>query len=423
MAQFFLNLIKMITEPSVELASEADRLRARLLSGMVLPYTLIQCLALIISFLIPNSPVDIRIQQNLAIIIIFYALSYILSRTRWYEIAGIIFTSTLVYGVFEAVLAEHRQDRMVGIICFLSIGVLISCIVMSMRYTIFLVAFVSAGFFYVYKSKPEFEGAVIFFMWLFFIMVTTLGFISTFLLRRAEELVNKQQSKLIISQRMAALGEVAGGVAHEVNNPLAIISTYTQVLERQIDREALDLEHLKKTISSINLATERIKKIVENLIRFSRPDLSESLQNVPLEQIIQSTLDLCYESIQNKKINLVVIYNDPELIVTARPTEISQALLHLVNNAIDEVVNLPEPKIWIIGSRVRSATKISVLDNGKGVALNLKDKIFQPFYTSKFADKHTGLGLNVAHGIASSHGGSLVLETDKHGRTKFSLEI
>jgi len=144
---------------------------------------------------------------------------------------------------------------------------------------------------------------------------------------------------------------------------------------------------------------------------------------VAIQEVIQATLDLCYESIQSKEIELVVVFDEPKLITHGRPTELSQALLHLINNAVDEVANISSPKIWIVASRGRKGVKISVMDNGRGISTEMKDKIFQPFFTSKFSDKHTGLGLNVAHGIAKSHGGSLLLEADKQGRTKFSLEV
>ena len=241
----------------------------------------------------------------------------------------------------------------------------------------------------------------------------------------AGDLIKLQQVKLIQTEKMSALGEMAGGVAHEINNPLMVIKThadYLAILARKGKTVAsADVEAIT---AKINFTVDRIAKIIRGLRAFARDTGNDPFQVSQVERIIRDTLDFCETRIKNNGIDLIVDAIDPGMTVECRSVQIEQIILNILNNAFDVVSGRHEEQAWIRISAqdLGEGVRIEVANGGPAVPSELKQRIFQPFFTTKAIGRGTGLGLSIARGIASAHGGHLDLEEPRR-HTTFSLTL
>lgn len=237
---------------------------------------------------------------------------------------------------------------------------------------------------------------------------------------RTKELENSR-IQLINASKMASLGEMASGLAHEINNPLAIIQGKVKVISLMF--EDLNIKHppLVNEVDKIKVTTERIEKIVKGLRNFSRPSQYDPFEPTSLNKIIQETLDLCSEKFKSEGIS-IIIHNIPKIYISCRPSQISQVLINLFNNSRDAI---RERDIkWIELSFKVSGNTLSIIftDSGPGIPPDIAEKIMEPFYTTKDANMGTGLGLSIAKSLVENHGGILRLDQN-HENTRFILEL
>lgn len=220
-------------------------------------------------------------------------------------------------------------------------------------------------------------------------------------------------------QKMSSLGEMAGGVAHEVNNPLAIILMRSQFLKRELNNKLQNDDPAFTQIDMIESTVNRIAKIIRGLLNFSRNATHDPMEKRPLKKIVQDTLDLCSERFESAQITLkVILENDLEIL--CRPTEISQVLLNLLNNSYDAVYGKANAWVEIRVKPVNGQVEIIVEDSGSGIPADIADKIFEPFFTTKAVGKGTGLGLSVSSGLIADHNGKLSLIPNT-GKTTFQI--
>jgi len=221
------------------------------------------------------------------------------------------------------------------------------------------------------------------------------------------------QTKLMNAAKMAALGEMAGGVAHEINNPLATIGILGEQIKKllEIDADAWKPK-VTEMAGTIVVSVKHIADIVNDLRTFSSGGEQDSFKESSLTQIIKSTLHLCNERCKARRIDLQVDMAD-DIIVYCRPVQISQVLMNLISNSYDALVGFDLPEKWIRVSVQNRPDHVVILvaDSGPGIPEAIRDKIFQPLFTTKEIGKGTGLGLSVSKGIMGSHLGSLTLNT------------
>lgn len=247
-------------------------------------------------------------------------------------------------------------------------------------------------------------------------------------MKQIEREMLHQKSQLEHNAKMAALGEMAGGLAHEINNPVAIISGRAQQLILSLNKDAATKESLLKGLENINQTSQRINRIVRGLRAFSHDTTHEPFVEANLKQIVEDTLTFCEAKFRNNGIKLT--YNIPEeLSLECSPTQISQVLLNALNNSHDAIVDPTEPlepvaadsaPKWI---RIEAALtddqlRISVSDSGSGIPPHLRDKIMQPFFSTKEVGKGTGLGLSISKGIIESHKGQFYFNYENAEHTE-----
>jgi len=240
-------------------------------------------------------------------------------------------------------------------------------------------------------------------------------------IREKEAQLNAAQAKLISSAKMASLGEMAGGIAHEINNPLAIIDANIVLLKKQISQGKIDQDKISTGLNLIQNTTERMAKIVRGLRSFSRDSEGDPMEVVQVSKILQETSSLCQERFRNFNVDFKVKCNS-DYSIECRSIQISQIIMNLLNNSFDAVQNLKDKWISIDISRSGNLLKFTVMDSGSGIKGNVIEKMMEPFFTTKEVGKGTGLGLSISKGIAESHHGKLRYDSSK-SNTCFILEI
>jgi len=228
--------------------------------------------------------------------------------------------------------------------------------------------------------------------------------------KRTEALLDAQQTRIVASSRFSALGEMAGGIAHEINNPLAIIHGRASQLKLWIGKGALDSEKVGSVADQIEKTAMRISKIVRGLKSFSRDSEDDPFEPSCLKEVLEETIALCCERFKNHGILLTPPAVPPGLRIDCRPTQISQVLLNLLNNSHDAVLALPEKWVRVDLEERDAEVVVTVTDSGKGVPPELREKIMQPFFTTKEVGSGTGLGLSISRGLIENHGGRLRLD-------------
>ncbi len=230
-----------------------------------------------------------------------------------------------------------------------------------------------------------------------------------------------QSQRLLYSAKMSSLGEMAGGIAHEVNNPLAIISLRAQRLQEGLASGSLTTEQAIENAAQIEKTCLRINKIIRGLRAFSRDGSRDPMVAENLSSILAETTDLCAQSLKSRGIELTINCS-PALQLECQPVQISQVLLNLLMNARDAVMNLSERWIRIDCSEVDGWIIIKVTDSGLGVSQAIREHMMQPFFTTKGVGEGTGLGLSICKGIVEQHQGRMTYNSDSE-HTQFIVAL
>lgn len=239
--------------------------------------------------------------------------------------------------------------------------------------------------------------------------------------KEAHRLIEEQRASLVNSAKFSALGEMAGGLAHEINNPLAIIRGKATTLKRGLDKGAFDPERLRTELTKIESTSDRIAKIVSGLRMFSRNSEKDPRQATPLHEIITDTLELCHERMMQNGIKFTMDLGEPTDVL-CRSTQISQILINLLQNAFDAIQDLPERWIRLEVEGSIDHVLVKITDCGAGIPAAVVEKMMMPFFTTKSIGKGTGLGLSISKALAEDNGGGLTYDAQS-AHTRFVLQI
>lgn len=224
------------------------------------------------------------------------------------------------------------------------------------------------------------------------------------------------ERRLVQADKLSSIGLLAAGVAHEVNTPLAVISTYAQMLAKQISGD----DQKSKLLEKIAKQTFRASEIVNSLLNFSRTSTTDFLE-VDLNRIIRETLTLIEHQLQKVSVQ-VTTHFDPALPpIKGNAGKLQQVFLNLFLNARDA---MERGGILAIRTSVfDGAARIEVADTGQGISPEHLARIYDPFFTTKAARKGTGLGLSITYGIVREHGGTIEVESQPGSGTRFYVEL
>lgn len=239
---------------------------------------------------------------------------------------------------------------------------------------------------------------------------------------RAREAETKRIAAMAHAAKMATLGQIAAGVAHEINNPVSTASLIAALLKRSVTSGTVSAEFVDTQVNRLELCMQRITKIVSELRGFSRDAVRDPFRLESLQTIFTETLDLCSAGFGLKNISLICDEVSPNWRVWCRASQISQVLLNLLCNAQDAVCDCEERWVRIEVSEREADYEISVSDSGPGVPEAIRDKVMTPFFTTKGPGHGTGLGLSISANIMVDHGGVLYLD-DEASTTRFVVRI
>ncbi|OIR18021.1 sensor protein FixL [mine drainage metagenome] len=262
-------------------------------------------------------------------------------------------------------------------------------------------------------------------------------------LREAHDQLKRTQQQLLQSEKMASLGKLVAGVAHELNNPISFVlgnmhamQRYTPRFKRYLDaihsgatreeleklRAELRIDHILNDLAPLLTGAvegaERTRDIVDGLKRFSAADRDENIE-FNLAETIERTVHWVTRAAPT---NFRVVIDVPkEMPFYGSPGQIQQVITNLVQNASDATENLPDPMLTITAKADGEGICILFRDNGPGISEQAMGKIFDPFYTTKPVGKGTGLGLSISYGIIERHGGRLSVSNAPDGGAEFKL--
>ncbi len=229
----------------------------------------------------------------------------------------------------------------------------------------------------------------------------------------------KIEAQLVQSAKMAAIGEMAAGVAHELNSPLTAILGNIQLLLRESK-----LDDYQQLMRDIYQCGSRCKKIIQNLLIYSRQE-EYQFERLHINDVVEAALGLIGYQLTVSGVHLETVLAEEPLIFGGSRHQIEQIIINLLLNARDAMQELAERRVTIETSRRDEPEgpyiALSVTDYGTGIETEHLDQIFQPFFTTKEATKGTGLGLSVSLGIAESHGGKLLVESEAGSYSMFTL--
>jgi PAS domain S-box-containing protein len=235
----------------------------------------------------------------------------------------------------------------------------------------------------------------------------------------AEEEKRQLEQKAQVTSRLASVGEMAAGVAHEINNPLTGVIGYAQLL---MDGKDIPSD-IRRDLAAINEGAQRVASIVKRLLVFSR-QVKPERRDVDINELIESTLALraYHLRVNNIKVTIQLAPDLPETM--ADPGQLQQVFLNLVVNAETEMkLARGKGKLLIKTEKVDNTIRISFKDNGPGIAKKNLERIFDPFFTTREVGQGTGLGLSLCHGIVAEHNGRIYAESKLGKGATFIMEL
>jgi len=223
--------------------------------------------------------------------------------------------------------------------------------------------------------------------------------------QREQELRDKQE-QLVQAGKLATLGELTTGVAHELNNPLnntgLFVGNAIDFIELGVPDKAPIVRELRHALQQVGKATE----IISHLRTFGRA-APVSREPISVKQVIDRALALMREQLRLRQIEVMVDLGSEETVVMANPIQLEQVFINLLTNARDAVADSPRKAIRISSSVGPAAVEVAFADSGPGIPPGLEQRIFDPFFTTKEVGKGTGLGLSITYGIVKEHGGTI----------------
>lgn len=228
------------------------------------------------------------------------------------------------------------------------------------------------------------------------------------------------QQQIVRAERLATLGELAAGVVHELNNPLTSITVYAEYLVRKLEAQGAEQPDLEK-LRRIGASAQRILRFSRDLVQYARPSGKET-ESVDLAAVVRQSVSICEHLVERGGIQLGVEVAADLPVIQAVAGQLEQVLINLITNAVHAVEN---------GGRVvvractdgDGAVRIEVADSGPGVPEADRERIFEPFYTTKLDGKGTGLGLPIVRNIVEQHRGQIAVVRSDLGGASFRVTL
>lgn len=242
--------------------------------------------------------------------------------------------------------------------------------------------------------------------------------------RNLEKVVEEKVQEVLRTAELASLGEMAGGVAHEINNPLTIIKSSTRILQKLLSQEKFEMATFKEFLDNIDVTVDRIAKIVSGLRNISRSSDGEVKTECRFIDIFNDVLDVAESKFKSRGIQMYKKFSPQEANVKfmANRVQLSQVLVNLLNNSYDAIEATNDPWINLEVKIQDDNIKLIVTDSGAGIPLKVREKMFNPFFTTKEIGKGTGIGLAISKSMVEKMNGKFFYNEQSHN-TSFIVQL
>jgi len=259
------------------------------------------------------------------------------------------------------------------------------------------------------------------------VIVLTVFFAARLMVKKlveADRAVCEMNAQLVQSDKLAAMGKMAASVAHEVNNPLAVISEKTgwcmDLLDEEEFRQSKNSDEFRRSLQKIDEHVDRARKVVHNMLGFARR-MEPRTEDVDINEVIDQTISLLENYARTSNIDIQTDLAPDLPIIASDQAQLQQVFLNLISNAIDAIGS--NGSVGVRSRQQDGYLHVSVKDDGPGMGPEMQRKIFEPFFTTKGAGKGTGLGLWVSLGIVEKMGGTITLESEEGGGSTFTVKL
>ena len=238
--------------------------------------------------------------------------------------------------------------------------------------------------------------------------------------KQLENLLKERNEHFFGQSKFSELGMMSAGIAHEINNPLAIIQAKTTQLLR-IHRDPKRIQDVSDGLELILYSSERINRTVQGVRNFVHQDERTADEEFTVKNLLDDVMAFCGQRMANHGISLR-FYGSQSCSLRGHKIQLEQVILNLLNNSFDAIEFLPDKWIELTVKETEGTVQIFIKDSGGGIPPETANRLMEPFYTTKKVGKGTGLGLAMAKGIVEKHGGSLIY-IDEGQHTTFMVEL
>lgn len=412
-----MELLDKMFKPWNPTLDATDARRATLLALLLL--SRLVAVSILCIFLIVSAEVN---EPGIYFAVVANVFAYIISRTKHYKWgAWLIIVQTLVAA--PVTLQQiHKSDLVLMSPMWLSIGIFISALVLSIKETLLTMILTILTFLYLLFIVPAAYASHIEVQGIFCIVLGLLALASNYMRDFSEKQIQEERAKVIHASRLSLIGEMAGGLAHEINTPLTVIQFKVEEINERIKGEEQILEDLLPATAMIQSTITRIARSVKALRTFAKEAHNETKKEFALSTVIKETLALCQERYLHSGVKIDTEAIDPEIHLYGQQNQISQVLLNLLTNSFEAVQRRPESWIRIEFKIFPQTVQIHIVDSGSRIKKDFHAKLFVPFFTTKDVGEALGLGLSISRGIVESHYGRIFYDQESP-HTRFVVEL
>jgi C4-dicarboxylate-specific signal transduction histidine kinase len=241
--------------------------------------------------------------------------------------------------------------------------------------------------------------------------------------RREQELREKQE-QLVQAGKLATLGELTTGVAHELNNPLNNIGLFIGNAIDLIELGMADTDS-ERILQELHSAVQQVRKATEIISHLRTFGRAASVSHEPMDiiQVIRRSISLMREQLRLRQIEVQLDFPEDGIIVTGNAIQLEQVFINLLTNARDAMIDVPHKVITIVCTAQADSVDIRFCDTGPGIPPGLEQRIFDPFFTTKEVGTGTGLGLSITYGIIKEHQGTIMVQNHEDGGALFLIQL